>query len=351
MRTPAAAPTDACRQQLQQELAASTASGHELCARAAALGGALATLQATQAVLASGKRRVLCGNSRQAVAQLVLADVVARLPGEGLQQLPLLAGLPALDAAGDEVCSVAGASQRPAVAAGAPNQHTGSRPGAPPYTAGPGAYGGASAASGGRPPLPRSSAYDDDDDDDDSIVVDSISAALSAANYTPRRSLAYGEQRRSIARGMAPAAATLQHASLRSSRGPVPAAAAGPWLVAGTPTAAAGIAQAASAPAAQAAHGSDSASDTDSLVTALSTLAEEEPVAGAGSEPALPPPASMPAPGVSALPPAVAAGLGDAPVDALLPQGTLLETLTLGQLLQLLTQAVATAGGRTGDTQ
>lgn len=77
--------------------------------RAARLGSALATLQGCQAVLASGKAARLSPCSRLAVLQLVLSDVTARLPGEQLQDLEVLEGLPSLDAAGREICDLAGA--------------------------------------------------------------------------------------------------------------------------------------------------------------------------------------------------------------------------------------------------
>jgi len=103
-----------CRSQVCAEVSLLEATTTKLQERAAGLGSALATLQGCQAVLASSKAARLSPGSRLAVLQLVLSDVVARLPGEALQELEVLQGLPSLDPAGREICVLAGSSSLPA---------------------------------------------------------------------------------------------------------------------------------------------------------------------------------------------------------------------------------------------
>jgi hypothetical protein len=212
--------------------------------RAADLGSALATLQGCQAVLGSSKGATLRPCSRLAVLQLVLSDVVARLPAERLQELPVLEGLPSLDTEAREICRLAEASSIQATVE--PLLHAGAYPppaqqqqqprfdAAPPATVHSGASHASGALHGGlhrqgsgfsrssnatgtsysRPAAvataqpgsaqqqqqpwyadlkPEGEGEDDDDD-----ILDSISAVLSNKQYTPRMSLSY-ESRKAAA--------------------------------------------------------------------------------------------------------------------------------------------------------
>lgn len=75
------------------ELSSISSSIKELTCRAAALGSALGVLQGCQTVLASSRGARLDQASKVAVLQLVMSEVVARLPDEGLQQLEVCQGL------------------------------------------------------------------------------------------------------------------------------------------------------------------------------------------------------------------------------------------------------------------
>lgn len=212
--------------------------------RAVDLGSALATLQGCQAVLGSSKGATLRPCSRLAVLQLVLSDVVARLPAERLQELPVLEGLPSLDTEAREICRLAEASSiqasvQPLLHAGAyppPAQHQ-QQPrfdAAAPPTAHSAASHASGALHGGlhrqgsgfsrssdatgtsysrpsvvAPTQPGSAQqqqqpwYADlkpegEGDDDDDDILDSLSSVLSSKQYTPRLSLSY-ESRKAAA--------------------------------------------------------------------------------------------------------------------------------------------------------
>jgi hypothetical protein len=113
-----------CRRQLSQELDSITTSAARLSSRAASLGSGLASLQGCMTVLQGSRGGRLAPASKLGVLQLVLGEVVGRLPGERLRELPVCQGLPALDAAGQQLCSAAGAGG-PAGAAAEPGSSAG----------------------------------------------------------------------------------------------------------------------------------------------------------------------------------------------------------------------------------
>lgn len=222
----------------------------QLQSRAQGLGSALATLQGCQAVLGSSRATRLSPCSQLSVLQLVLSDVVARLPAERLQELPVLDGLPSLCATGLEICQLAAAasgihaSVQPllssAVTPVAPPPAVPQLPsimmehsvGAAP-TAGllrPGSalsvVSATSAATWSRPPQqqqqplqeqlpwysdlkPETEGCGGDDDDDDDTIIESLSSVLSSRHFTPRRSIAY-ESRKAAAAASASASSHAQ---------------------------------------------------------------------------------------------------------------------------------------------
>lgn len=118
-------------------------------------------LQGLQAVISSGKAAALAPSSRVSVVQLIMADVVERLPREGLEQLPAVSGLAAMSEVGRQLC------------AGARSLSVQSHPTAQ------------------HEPSPLGSESDSDDASD---VLGSISSVLTCGEgctYQPRRSLAY----------------------------------------------------------------------------------------------------------------------------------------------------------------
>jgi hypothetical protein len=171
-------------------------------------------------VLQGSRGSRLAPASKLGVLQLVLGEVVARLPGEKLRELEVCRGLPALDTAGQQLCSLAGASgaAEGPEASGAESSwaHVGSTQGVVQVsTAGHGVQQlqhqlheqvqVCEWTEGEDDEVAVSDAGEGDEDDD---VIATLSTALSSRYYTPRHSLAYESRRASMA---AEQAADAQH--------------------------------------------------------------------------------------------------------------------------------------------
>uniref|UniRef100_A0A383V4M8 Uncharacterized protein n=1 Tax=Tetradesmus obliquus TaxID=3088 RepID=A0A383V4M8_TETOB len=199
---------DVMRQQLSQERDSTAAAAAALSHRASQLGSGLASLQGCLTVLQGSRGGKLTPSSKLGVLQLVLGDVVARLPGEGLAQLELVQGLPGLQQMAGQAAADSAASCKPATCSAADG------------LAGWHANSGSAAAqrrSHWHQQQQQQQQHEDDDDDDwtveaedavligdgesdeDDAVVATLSTALSSKFYTPRHSLAYESRRGSLA--------------------------------------------------------------------------------------------------------------------------------------------------------
>jgi hypothetical protein len=170
-------------------------------------------------VLQGSRGSRLAPASKLGVLQLVLGEVVGRLPEEQLRELEVCTGLPALDAAGQQLCSLAGtgaAAVGPeAWGAGAGRLVDGTQGLVRGSRAGPGAQ---QLQHQPHEQVQVCEWTEDEDDevavseaaqgDDDDDVIATLSTALSSRYYTPRHSLAYESRRASMA---AEQAADMQH--------------------------------------------------------------------------------------------------------------------------------------------
>eukprot|EP00775_Hariotina_reticulata_P004468 gene4468-4724_t len=238
--TNGASTAQAVREQLLQELSSTTSNCRHLTGRAAQLGTALARLQGCQKVLGSSKGHELQPWQRLAVVQLVLSDVVCRLPAEQLHQLPVLQGVPVLDAASQETCRqsgvgtivgklVGGYGTQPSTTGPAqeqqpaPSSHAGSVGGAVSaagpnlqclssrYGVGVDLYSRQCAVDWAHDELAAEGdaedVLDDEDDEESTAVVEAITTVLSSNFYTPRTSLSLENRRSSGAQPAASAGA------------------------------------------------------------------------------------------------------------------------------------------------
>lgn len=251
-----------CRHRATLELSGISSSIKQLTGRAAALGSGLSVLQGCQTVLGSSRGTRLDQGSKVAVLQLVMSEVINKMPDEGLEQLEVCQGLPGLGRpdgdrlghsrpgssrlrradsiklghAGREVCRLAGVGPERLARVNSGNGHGSSN-----STNVLSRANASMCASGFVPPAPVHAGYgvvetcdtvcfddeqeelqqqqlrqeqqhwhryidaessDDEcgvDDDVDDDVITTLSSVLSSRHYTPRKSLSYETRKAALA--------------------------------------------------------------------------------------------------------------------------------------------------------